>query len=258
MSEKKVVVVTGGGQGIGQAIAERLAADGFNVAINDINPKTAEAVCTALRDKGCDATLAMGDVSKRDQVHAMVDKVLEHYGRLDVMVANAGVIKIATMMDTTEEDLDFMHSINVKGMLWCAQAAAKAMIAQGGGKIIAASSTCGHTGTVPLMGAYSGTKFSVRGLTQALAAELAPHGITVNAYCPGVVETSMWEESEKAISAITGAAKGEPLQAIVEQIPLGRHQQPSDVANLVSFLASSDADYITGQALMANGGGYMV
>ncbi|SMC92588.1 meso-butanediol dehydrogenase / (S,S)-butanediol dehydrogenase / diacetyl reductase [Desulfocicer vacuolatum DSM 3385] len=251
---KKIALVTGAGQGIGKAIALRLSRDGFNVAINDINGVLAENVAKDVREQGTDAIAVQADIAVAEHVQAMVDKTVEHFGRLDVMVANAGIVQVESMLDVSESNFDKLFAINVKGVLWCSQSAARQMIAQGGGgKIINAASAAGHAG-VPLMGTYSASKFSVRALTQVLAKELAGYGITVNAYCPGIVETPMWEEIDEKMDAATGAEKGASMKSILEMIPLGRVQIPEDVANLVSYFASSDSDYMTGQSVLIDGG----
>ncbi len=144
-------------------------------------------------------------------------------------------------------------SVNVKGVLWCAQAAAQQVIAQGGGKIINAGSVACYTGQA-LLGSYTTSKFSVRALTQVMARELADHGITVNAYCPGIVDIGMWETIDRRAHEVMGAPLGATVEAAKAMITLKRMEQPGDVAKLVSFLASSDADYISGQCMMVDAG----
>jgi meso-butanediol dehydrogenase/(S,S)-butanediol dehydrogenase/diacetyl reductase len=253
----RVALITGAGMGIGKAIAERLARDGFQVAINDISEETAQATVKELEAAGATAFAVQADVSNREQAHAMVDSVVEHFGRLDVLVANAGIVQVDPIMSITEADFDKLFSINVKGVIWCAQAAAKHMIAQGGGKIINAGSDASHTSN-PMLGTYAASKFSVRVLTQTMAREFAPHGITVNAYCPGIVDTGMWDTIDSRASEVMGIPRGAMLEEIKSKIILGRMQTPDDVANFVSFLASEDADYITGQSMITDGGVVMI
>ena len=182
----------------------------------------------------------------------------ERFGSIDVMVANAGIAQVKKLLEVSPEDLQRMLSINVGGVLWCLQAAAEAMIEQGhGGKIINAASIAGHQGFDHL-GHYSASKFAVRALTQASAKELAPHQITVNAYCPGIVGTTMWDEIDEGLGGYLGTGKGEALAQYSQLIALGRVQTPEDVASFVSYLASRDADYMTGQAVMIDGGIVMV
>ena len=193
----KVAVVTGSGQGIGRAIALRLAKDGFNVALVDIKSDKITAVAKEIAAIGRQATTITADISQRDEVYAAIDKAEKDLGGFDVMVNNAGIAQVNALADVTQEEVEKIFKINVQGALWGIQAAAKKFIARGQkGKIISASSIAGHEGYA-MLGIYSATKFAVRALTQAAAKEYASKGITVNAYCPGVVGTDMWVEIDK-------------------------------------------------------------
>lgn len=250
----KVAVVTGSGQGIGRAIALRLAKDGFNVALVDIKSDKITAVAKEIAAIGRQATTITADISQCDEVYAAIDKAEKDLGGFDVMVNNAGIAQVNALADVTQEEVEKIFKINVQGALWGIQAAAKKFIARGQkGKIISASSIAGHEGYA-MLGIYSATKFAVRALTQAAAKEYASKGITVNAYCPGVVGTDMWVEIDKRFSETTGAQLGETYKKFVGGIALGRAETPEDVANLVSFLSSPDSDYITGQAILTDGG----
>lgn len=250
----KVAVVTGSGQGIGRAIALRLAKDGFNVALVDIKSDKITAVAKEIAAIGRQATTITADISQRDEVYAAIDKAEKDLGGFDVMVNNAGIAQVNALADVTPEEVEKICKINVQGALWGIQAAAKKFIARGQkGKIISASSIAGHEGYA-MLGIYSATKFAVRALTQAAAKEYASKGITVNAYCPGIVGTDMWVEIDKRFSETTGAKLGETYKKSVGGIALGRAETPEDVANLVSFLSSPDSDYITGQAILTDGG----
>jgi meso-butanediol dehydrogenase / (S,S)-butanediol dehydrogenase / diacetyl reductase len=251
--KKKVALVTGAGQGIGRAIALRLAKDGFDVAINDINHDTIRQVSLEIEQLGRSSLVVPADISNRNEVFSMVDRVVHRFGQLDVMVSNAGIVQVKPLLEITEQDLETIFRINVFGTLYCMQAAAKQMIKQKSGKIINASSTSGKRG-VEFLGHYAATKFSVIGMTQSAAKEWARHGITVNAYCPGIVGTSMWEKIDEQMSKYTDVSVGETLKQRIEAIPLGRVEKPEDVANYVSFLASEDSDYMTGQAVVIDGG----
>ncbi|MAM10203.1 MAG: diacetyl reductase [Rhizobiaceae bacterium] len=250
----KVALVTGSSQGIGRGIALRLAADGADIALVDIQAEKLAAVKSEVEALGVKATTFEADVSKRDQVYAAIDDAEQKLGGFDVMVNNAGIAQVKPLADVTPEDTDRIFRINVDGVLWGIQAAAKKFIERGQkGKIINASSIAGHDG-FEMLGIYSATKFAVRALTQAAAKEYASQGITVNAYCPGIVGTDMWVEIDERFSELTGAPKGETYKKYVDGIALGRAQTPEDVAALVAFFASSDSDYITGQSFLTDGG----
>ena len=250
----KVILVTGAGQGIGRGIALRLAKDGANLALVDIKSDALIAVREEVESLGRKATTFVADVSRRDQVHAAVDHAEDALGGFDVIVNNAGIAQVKPIADVLPEDLECIFRINVDSVVWGTQAAASKFKARGHkGKVINASSIAGHDGFA-LLGVYSATKFAVRALTQAAAKEYASAGITVNAYCPGIVGTSMWVEIDERFAEITGAPKGETYRKYVDGIALGRAQTPEDVAALVAFLASADADYITGQSILTDGG----
>ncbi|MGB2949877.1 MAG: acetoin reductase [Rhodococcus sp. (in: high G+C Gram-positive bacteria)] len=248
-----VVLVTGAGQGIGRSIALRLAADGHDIALVDINDKI-ESVAEEVREKGRAATTFTADVSDRAQVFAAVEHAHNELGGFDVMINNAGIAQVAPLDDVRPEDTKKIRAVNVDGVLWGIQAAAaKFKALECKGKIVNASSIAGHDGFA-MLGVYSATKFAVRALTQAAAKEYASHGITVNAYCPGVVGTDMWVTIDKRFAELTGAAEGETYDKFVGGIALGRAQTPEDVAAFVSYLAGPDSDYMTGQAPLIDGG----
>ncbi|WP_037164209.1 acetoin reductase [Rhodococcoides fascians] len=249
-----VALVTGAGQGIGRGIALRLAADGHDVALVDLGSDKIEQVAREIREIGTDATTFVADVSDRDQVFAAVDHAHEALGSFDVMINNAGIAQVAPLDDVRPEDTKKIWAVNVDGVLWGIQAAAaKFRSLSQNGKIVNASSIAGHDGFA-MLGVYSATKFAVRALTQAAAKEYAVHGITVNAYCPGVVGTDMWVTIDKRFAELTGAAEGETYDKFVGGIALGRAQTPEDVAAFVSYLSGPDSDYMTGQAGLIDGG----
>ncbi|HEX4361923.1 MAG TPA: acetoin reductase [Pseudonocardia sp.] len=254
MTAQRVALVTGGGRGIGRGIALRLARDGLAIAVNDINPDAAATVSKEIVADGGRAVAVPADVTDRDAVFAMVESACAELERLDVMVANAGIALVKTLLEVTPADLEAMFSVNVFGVVYCLQAAAERFIAQGGGgKIINAASIAGHAG-FEYLGHYSATKFGVRALTQAAAKELAKHQITVNAYCPGIVGTDMWDLIDEMLGSYLGTKKGEALARYSELIALGRVQTPDDVAGFVSYLAGPDSDYMTGQSVVIDGG----
>lgn len=250
----RVALVTGAGQGIGRAIALRLANDGADIAIVDLNEDKMNAVAEEVRAVGRKATVFKADVTNRDNVRAAVAHAERELGGFDIMVNNAGIAQIQPIAEVRPEEFEKIMRVNVAGVLWGIQAAAAKFKERGHkGKIISASSIAGHEG-FPLLGVYSATKFAVRALTQAAAKEFASDGITVNAYSPGVVGTDMWVEIDRRMAEITGAKIGESYDKFVGGIALGRAQTPEDVASFVSYLAGPDSDYMTGQAPMIDGG----
>ena len=249
----KVAIVTGSGRGIGKAIALRLAKDGFNVVVNARNPENAKKVAKEVEELGQKSIAIAGDVSNEKDVNNIFEKTIREFGKLDVLVANAGICTVKPAVETTSNEWDEIFSINCKGVFLTNIEAARQMMKQDTlGKIINCSSIAGHVG-FGYLSAYSGSKFAVRGFTQALAAELAPK-ITVNAYCPGIVETDMWEKIDESLSPYLGVEKGGAFTEYSKKILMGRPQKSEDVANLISFLASPGADYITGQAIITDGG----
>ncbi|WP_017975340.1 acetoin reductase [Actinopolyspora halophila] len=252
----RTALVTGAARGIGRAIALRLAADGLDVAVNDVeaNSDQLDEVAEEISAMGAKSTGIPADVSDQDAVRSMVERVSDEFGQLNVMVANAGIADVQPLLETTPEDFDHLMSINLRGVYLCYTAAARQMIGQGtGGKIIGAASIVAHR-PFPLLGTYSTSKWAVRGLTQSAAMEWAQHGITVNAYCPGIVGTAMWDHIDEKLAENEGLRKGAAIEKYSELIHLGRVSVPEDVARFVSYLASADSDYMTGQSVMIDGG----
>ncbi|MBU8811494.1 acetoin reductase [Mycolicibacterium goodii] len=250
----KVALVTGGGRGIGRGIALRLAQDGADIALVDVTSDGIDTVADEVAALGSKATTFVADVSDRDAVYAAVEHAHTALGGFDVMVNNAGIALVGPISEVTPADAARVWSINVNGVLWGIQAAAAKFIELGvPGRIINASSIAGHDG-FGMLGVYSASKFAVRGLTQAAAKEYASAGITVNAYCPGVVGTDMWVEIDQRFAELTGAEVGATFQQYVGGIALGRAETPEDVAGFVSYLAGPDAAYMTGQAPLIDGG----
>lgn len=251
-----VAHVTGAARGIGKAIALRLAADGHDIAISDLPVMSAELEMTRkeIEAVGVRAIAVEADVTNQDDVRRLVAETAEQLGSLDVFVANAGIVVTKPTLETTLEDYQKVHAVNNTGVFLCYTEAARQMIKQGhGGKIIGASSIAGHKG-FGLLAAYCSSKFGVRALTQACAQEWAQYGITVNAYCPGIVDTQMWVEVDHDLGEINGVGKGESMKAMAAGITLGRVSTGADVAAFVSYLAGKDSDYMTGQAPLIDGG----
>lgn len=247
---KKVAIVTGAGQGIGQAIVERLDKDGFSIGCVDLNLENAQKTADSLND----GFAVKADVSKRDQVFDAVNKVVDHFGDLNVMINNAGLGPTTPIDTITPEQFQQVYGVNVGGVLWGIQAAHAAFKKLGhGGKIISASSQAGVVGN-PNLALYSGTKFAIRGVTQVAARDLASEGITVNCYAPGIVKTPMMYDIAHKVGKNAGKSDEWGMQTFSKNIALGRLSEPSDVANAVAFLAGPDSNYITGQTLLVDGG----
>jgi meso-butanediol dehydrogenase/(S,S)-butanediol dehydrogenase/diacetyl reductase len=255
----KVALVTGAGRGIGRGIAIELARQGADVALVDVFPDGLAAVADEVGEIGSKATTFVADVSDRAAVFAAVDHAASALGGFDVMINNAGVALVGPISEVTPQELARLWAINVDGVLWGIQAAVAKFKELGNkergriSKVINASSIAGHEGYA-MLGPYSATKFAVRALTQAAAKEHAADGITVNAYCPGVVGTDMWVEIDKRFAELTDAAEGETFEKFVATIALGRAETPDDVAGFVAYLAGPGADYMTGQAGVIDGG----
>jgi meso-butanediol dehydrogenase/(S,S)-butanediol dehydrogenase/diacetyl reductase len=251
----KVAIVTGGGRGIGYSIAERLVAEGALVAILALHAESVDNAVAKLGANQGQVTGLVADVTHEDEVKNAVARTVAAFGRLDVMVNNAGTIAISQLVDMTTEAWDRVVDVNLRGVFLGCREAARQMIAQGnGGRIINGASGAGRRGS-SLISAYSATKAGVIGLTQSLAEELAPHGITVNAYCPGhVTSTPMWDFVDREMASITGEEIGAAKRAAEREAPLGRAAKPEEVAAAVAFLASDEASFITGESLLIDGG----
>ncbi|GAA1112882.1 acetoin reductase [Nesterenkonia jeotgali] len=254
--QKRVAVVTGAGRGIGRGIAERLGRDGLHVVVADLpgmQEAAAETVDSITREGGA-ASAAEVDVTDEASTEALVRSAVDTGGSLDVFVANAGIAQVQSLLDYSVEDFEKVMDVNVKGVFLSYRAAARQMMEQdSGGKIIGAASIVAFR-PFALLSPYSASKWAVRGLTQAAAMEWAKYGITVNAYGPGIVGTAMWDLIDEKLAEAEGLNKGEAIKKYAGDILLGRVSVPDDVASLVSFLASGDSDYITGQTMLVDGG----
>ncbi|KAK3370602.1 acetoin dehydrogenase-like protein [Podospora didyma] len=257
VQQKRTAIVTGGARGIGRAIALRLAHDGYDVTVNDL--ASAEALLhdtvVEIEALGRKGYAYVADVTSEDEVKALVRASVDKLGPLSTMVANAGICQAKGVFDITPADFKRVLDVNLFGVQYCYQAAARQMVEQKTpGKLIGAASVAGYV-PYPLFAPYSTSKWAVRGLTHAYALELGGYNITANAYAPGVVLTDLWERLEMDLVKLAGGKKGQMMEKLTsERVALGRAAKPEDVANLVSFLASKDADYVTGKTFMVDGG----
>lgn len=262
----KVAIVTGSGQGIGKGIALRLANEGAHVVIAEYKADNAHAVADEINAIGARPLAYPVDIGDTDQINQMVNDVVAEFGKLDILVNNAGVLETVPLFELTPAKWDWLQRVNQRGLFFCLQAAAMQMVTQipdevkaagkadhSYGKIVNLSSVAGRKGR-PYAAHYSAAKWAVISITQSAAAYLAPYNINVNAICPGVVPTPMWEDIDKTQAARFGLQQGEWIQSTVDKVPLKRAAKPDDIGAAVAFLCSEDADYITGQALNVDGG----
>ena len=250
----QTVVITGGNKGIGFAIAERFAAEGANLVIASVEAQVHDAA-EALRATGAKAVSVICDVTDPAAVKALYDRAEAEFGGVDISIQNAGIITIAKVEDLTEREWDATMDVNTKGVFLCCQEAIRRMRKTGkGGRLINTASGQARDGFI-YTPHYAASKFGVMGLTQSLAKEVAQEGITVNAICPGIIKTDMWDYNDRVWGQMLGDfAPGELMASWVQNIPMKRAGVGSDVAGLVAFLASTDATYITGQTINVDGG----
>lgn len=251
---KKVALITGAGQGIGEAIAHRLSDDGFAVALAGRHLDKVQKVADDINNNGGEALAIKADVSDRDQVFAAVEEASDKFGDFNVIVNNAGLGPTTPIDTITPDDFEWVYKVNVGGVLWGTQAAHQAFKKFGhGGKIINATSQAGVVGN-PNLALYVGTKFAIRGITQTTARDLAEEGITANAFAPGIVKTPMMFDIAHEVGQNAGKSDEWGMQTFAKDIAMKRLSEPSDVAAAVSFLAGKDSNYVTGQTLIVDGG----
>src|SRR2546422_6778288 len=245
------VLITGGASGIGAACARRLTADGARVLIADLDGGAAEKLATELGQHAVRA-----DVTRGADIEAMLDAAWQRWGRLDVLFNNAGIIQGKPLLDVTPADWDRLMDVNLKAVFFVLQATARRMIQQDPiagselrGKMIHTASIAAYRGGLPLTAPYAASKAAVVSLARTAAQAFAPHRITSNCICPGVVQTPLWERLDAEWSAIEGWATGEAWKRRTAGIPLERPERPEDVAGLLAFFASAHSPYITGQGL---------
>ena len=252
----RVAVITGGGGGIGAQICRAFAAEGASVAVGDIRLDAAEEVADELRDSGHRAVARSFDVADRSRVEAAADSIESELGPLDIWVNNAGVSHIVPFPECTDELWDETMRVNLRGAFICCQAAIRRMLPRRRGVILNMSSQSGKQGNSHYA-AYCASKFGIIGLTQSLAVEHARDGIRVNALCPGVVFTPLWDAMREDYGRKRDLKPEDVKPYLESKIPLGRLCTPEDVAQTAVFLASDDASYMTGQAINISGGAVM-
>lgn len=260
----KTVLVTGAGTGIGRASALALARAGARLSVTDVDLESVQRLAKEIGAAGGSCIAAKVDVIQPAEAQAALDALLAEWGRLDLWFNNAGVSSMNRFVDLTERDWDFNMDVNAKGAFLCSQVAVRQMLRQAAdpasglrGKIIHTASMAGKRGNAPFLVHYVASKFAVVGLTQAMAGELAPHGITVNSVCPGYVQTSMQEREAGWEAKLRGLTPDQVRRLYVADTPLGRLETAEDVAQVVLFLASPQSDFMTGVSVSVNGGSYM-
>jgi sorbitol-6-phosphate 2-dehydrogenase len=252
----KVAIVTGGGQGLGEAISVRLAQEGAHVVIADINLETAQETAERIAAATNRKVIALQtNVTDEAQVEAMIARTVEAFGRLDILVSNAGVLRSGPIGEFALKDWRFVIDVNLIGYFLCCKHATRAMAEQGSGSIIQINSKSGKKGSYK-NSAYAASKFAGIGLTQSVALEMAEHGVRVNAVCPGnLLDSPLWVDSLfKQYARNQGITEGEVRQKYIDQVPMKRGCTYEDVCNVVVFLASDQSSYMTGQAVNVTGG----
>ena len=257
--EGRNAIVTGAGRGIGRAIALVLAEAGASIVATARTEPEIQATASSIREMGGNAISILSDVSDSSSVDSMVSEAQDRLGNIDIMVNNAGVLSMSPALDIEASDWDRHFAVNTKGVLFCSQAAGRQMLAQGdGGRIICIVSTAGRLPSFPdtPIASYVASKHATMGLIQQMSQELAPHGILMNAVFPGIVDGEMLRSMHRTVAAQTGETYEQVRERVLKKIPVGRYQTPADVANVVAFLASSDANYSVGQVFDVNGGAF--
>jgi NAD(P)-dependent dehydrogenase (short-subunit alcohol dehydrogenase family) len=252
--EGKIALITGAARGIGRAVAERYTKEGARVIVADLNEPGARAAAAGMGGGAIGIGL---DVTRQDSIDAAIATTVSAHGRLDILVNNAGIFDLAPIVEITRASYQRVFAVNVEGLLFMLQAAARQMIAQGeGGKIINFASQAGRRGE-PLVAVYCASKAAVISLTQSAGLDLIRHGINVNAIAPGVVDNEHWDDVDARFARAEGLAPGEKKRLVGAAVPIGRMARPEEIGGLATFLASPDADYIVAQTYNIDGGNWM-
>lgn len=244
----KVAIVTGAGQGMGRAVARRLADGGASVVVNDIDGEAAGKTVSHLESCGHKTVAAPGDITSSRDVQTMVETALREFGDVHILINNAGILRPTPVVDIEEDEWDLVVGVNLKGTYLCSRAVLKPMQNAGWGRIVNFSSTAGKNISTVGGAHYTAAKAGILGFTRHLAKEVASHGITVNSVCPGLIDTEM----------VRTTISEQRARAYAESFPISRLGEPEEVAELVAFLASDRAAYITGASLDINGGDLMI
>jgi 3-oxoacyl-[acyl-carrier protein] reductase len=251
--EGQAAIVTGAGRGIGRAIALELASMGADIVVAEFDRERGEHTAEEVRALGRRAGAIQTDVTRRADLDAMVGQTLEDFGRVDILVNNAGIYRAAPALEIDEEHWDAVLDINAKALFFASQAVLPHMVKAGRGNIISLASMAGKLGSATSL-VYAASKSAVISITRSLALSFAADGIRANCVCPGFVQTDMWTQVEQGVAGVLGTTPEEINRQRLAQIPLGRWEQPEDVARVVGFLASDKSAYITGEAVNVSGG----
>lgn len=255
--KNKTVIVTGSAKGIGKAIAEKFASHGADIAMVDIDEENSELTASQLRNEGVKVNIYLKDLSSPEGIEELYQKIVDDFGKIDIVVNAAGIIKINRFLEVTPKDWDNVMNLNAKTLFFSMQEAAKQMIKlEVKGRIINISSITGKSSR-PDYPVYAASKAAILSVTRSAASALTKYGIMVNAVCPGLVHTAMWDEMDEHYVKNYGYNKGEIIERMLQNVPLGRTGELHEIASMVVYLASSEASYITGQAINVDGGAIM-
>lgn len=250
----KTAVITGAGQGIGKAIALKLASEGANVAVVDINDQNVQQTVEEIKKLGRQSIGYPRNLTIIKDIELLYNDISKDFGKIDIVVNGAGVVKPKPILENTEDDWDFIMDINAKATFFSIQCAVKHMKETGGGNIVNIASIAGRQPSKPDMAIYGASKAAVINMTKSAATAFGPHNINVNAICPGVVHTQMWDQIDSQRAEIYGLKKGDAIQSITSNNPKGRAGKLSEIAGLVFYLVSADGSYVNGQSINICGG----